>query len=173
MALDRRRLGSESQAIAFHEAGHAVMACHYGRSIRSVAVDFRNGWGLTETSTPGEMTAAEIWHEVMILFAGGEAEYRFAPYRRDLSPGSRFDCGRAFRLIRSSLESQPSLTLDRRWIELEAESTGRRLMRQAADLIGQPPLWRAVKAAAEILLQEGKVAGGRAEAVIHRALGPC
>jgi hypothetical protein len=160
----------DENAIAFHEAGHAVIACHLGRRLRQVSVDFRRGLGLTETTCPPALTEADVRQEVMILLAGGEAEYRFAPYRRRFSAGARFDIGRAFRLIRDLLDSKAT-TQDRRWIEPEAERVAKSLAEDVRLLIEQPVLWRGVRAAAAALLTQGRLPGMRAEAIIRMAAG--
>jgi hypothetical protein len=169
MLHDRFRWEGEGRAIAFHEAGHAVLAWYLGRTIERVRLEVDAGRGLTETSAPAQMTAEDLHQEAMILLGGGEAEFRFAPHRRGCSRGARFDWSRALRLIRESLDIKIK-TPDRRWLDREAEFIESRLAGEVRTLFEGPRLWQAVKAAAEALLQDGILSGPRAEAIIRTAL---
>lgn len=169
MLRDRCRWECEGRAIAFHEAGHAVLACRLGRTIERVSVELEAGRGLTETSAPARLTVDDLRQEAMILLGGGEAEFRFAPYRRGCSRGARFDWGRALRLIRESLDVQTE-TDDRRWLDREAEFIENRLAGEIRTLFEGPTLWQAVEAAAEALLRYGLLSGPQAEAIIRPAL---
>ena len=67
--------------LAYHEAGHALVALSFGARVKSVSFGPDGGFVRREPLTPGE-TPEEIERDLVIAFAGPEAE-RYAPQTWD------------------------------------------------------------------------------------------
>ena len=68
---------SESLRTAYHEAGHALIACALKHRIVSVSLD-RNGGRLRGEGLAPDATDEEIENALVVVFAGREAE-RYVP----------------------------------------------------------------------------------------------
>lgn len=80
MGADMGRF-SKQEAVAYHEAGHAVMAYHRQRGMKYATIEAaeRGGGHLQHTKTPGfrpdrKNQDARIKDEILILLAGPQAE---------------------------------------------------------------------------------------------------
>lgn len=67
------------RGIAFHEAGHAVVALHYGRLIGKMEIRPDDESGSTEVNWPSssEATKVDIEHLIVFLHAGGSAQAKY------------------------------------------------------------------------------------------------
>lgn len=86
------------QRIAIHESGHAIVANHLGRTVRSLSLSLKlGGLGGYAISTRPHMFTRETLHdEVMICLAGRAAEIAFG---LEASSGASADLAQATELI--------------------------------------------------------------------------
>jgi hypothetical protein len=73
-----------SLRLAYHEAGHALVALHMGRRVECVAVGVGGGV-VRQEALDAEATEEEIERGLVVVFAGPEAE-RYAPLRLERDP---------------------------------------------------------------------------------------
>src|SRR5713101_6138541 len=134
---------SHDEAVAYHEAGHAVVALALGRPVRRVSVlPDREQLGHCEFGK-GVFRPSEDWleREILIALGGIAAEARHTgDYAWDAADRDR-------QYVRQ-------LAM-RRAGERQAERLERRLLAKAEHLLAQEGLWRAVKLIAAELLQRG------------------
>jgi hypothetical protein len=71
-----------SLRLAYHEAGHALVALFLGRSVESVSIG-PGGGVVRQEPLPAEATDEEIKRGLVVVFAGQEAERYAPPQERD------------------------------------------------------------------------------------------
>jgi hypothetical protein len=140
---------TQKQIVGHHEAGHSVVAFHFGRSIRAVTID-SEGTGLTRCSelapearnTLPDTVWRELAHqEVYICLAGPIAEQHFAGTS---DPASwRIDLQRVDRW-RQALEARSNIVVP--------VAITRRLLTEKRS-------WNAVREIAAHLIQTGSMSG--------------
>jgi hypothetical protein len=148
----------ELTAVAYHEAGHAVLAMALGRPIQKVSVapnDLRLGHcefkkGLIRPSHDYVET------QILIFFGGLAAEARFrGTYEWD---GAAQD-----------LRGIRELTKRRAGGEKQIARLERRMLDKAEYLLGQPELWLAVERIASELVAKTTISGRAAEHLFRHA----
>jgi hypothetical protein len=161
---DARRPPRRAIAVAFHEAGHAVMGWHLGVAFRTISIRGTprcRGWvWFCRDFSPGPHTVdkSALERAVLVYLAGPLAAW---PYeRRFRAPSAQHDLERAYRLIEQGCGSDEE-TRDR-WA---------RLRERAWNVLGRDDLWRAVSALARVLLARGTLTGREARTIIARAVG--
>jgi hypothetical protein len=151
---------SDLAVVAYHEAGHAVMAFHCRRGLRDTTVDAGEGRGLSVSLSvnrdvrhkfPPRLWRALVRQEVCICLAGPIAEQRF----------SGVSDPDAWRVDVEMAES---------WLEeLEPDANVRELSAITRELLREKRTWAAVSKVAASLLETGLVSGPKVE-TICRAL---
>ena len=101
---DTERDSEETQVVAWHEAGHAVIGHLFGKDITKVTiVPSTSGAGGVTFSTPTKtrlLSSTDIRHEVMELYGGRLAEFLFYSEDKDkITTGASNDIERATSLI--------------------------------------------------------------------------
>jgi hypothetical protein len=168
LTLSRTDLPGEpapgSTALAYHEAGHAVMGWHLGAGFRSVSI--RRGprcsgwvWFCEALPADKERIDSRDWERaVLIYLAGPLAAW---PYeRRFRAPSARQDLERAYALVEKTAGTAQ-----------EAREQWARLRELAWNILGREDLWRAVSALAQALLERETLTGREARRVIAAACG--
>jgi ATP-dependent Zn protease len=137
-----------SEATAYHEAGHAVMALALGRPVDRVSVRPNSEMlGVCHFRKP-VFRPSEDWleREILIALAGLAAEARHTGvYAWD-------EAGRDRRYVEE-------LALQRAGSAKQAARLERRLLSKAEHVLSQDGNWRAVERLAAELLRRGEVSG--------------
>jgi hypothetical protein len=156
----RRRL----TALAYHEAGHAVVAVRLGHRLGPVTIrpdrdgQFlgRANYRFTDTRWGGDPT---------VVLAGYYAEKRHAQSTNWLG-GSHGDIGEADR----ALDRLCGPTTDD---NRDAKAKLWRLWeRGAREIVKDPDIWRAIEALAAVLLEKKTLSGRAAKAIIEPIIWP-
>lgn len=141
--------------VAYHEAGHAVMALHLGDEVVSVRIqpDDEDRPGLTETT--GKRKSIE--EQALCLLAGGRAEMLAQPGSQEVSVLARKDEQCLVNLLHDHLHSQEfeGDTLDKAY-----EATGP-LAEKATQLLKRH--WQVVVAIADALIARPELSGAQAQ----------
>lgn len=155
-------MAGDLMALAYHEAGHAVMAHILGVGIKTVRIEPENHDGQTEV-----IQSPQHWRDhVTLLLAGGRAEFRYDPVRSKTSHASVGDSGRIQTCLGNHVDPSGMSDLeekDRKIEELDTELTTK--CQQIID-----DNWPAVKALAKELFAMHKICGARATDIIEAAL---
>jgi len=149
---------SPTEATAFHEAGHAVMALALGRPVACVSVlPTRQFLGTCEFGK-AVFRPSEDWleREMLIALAGLAAEARFSgDYPWD---GAARDQDYA-----------EDLALQRAGTARKASRLLRRMLSKAEHLLAQEENWRAVETMAAELLRVGEISGRAARHIYEES----
>jgi ATP-dependent Zn protease len=149
------------EAVAYHEAGHAVAALALGRPVQHVSVlPDRENLGLCEFRK-GAFRPSEDWleREILISLAGIAAEARFTGnYAWD-------GASRDLQFVRR-------LAVERAG-ERRAERLERRMLSKVEHLLAQEGHWRAVELIAAELLARGAISGRAARHLFDQGCGEC
>jgi hypothetical protein len=156
-----RGVPAHPSAIAFHEAGHAVMGWHLGAMFRSVSIrggPHCRGWvWFCEDLAARDPTQGSDWeHAALIYLAGPLAAWPHERRFRALS--ARRDLERAYDLVERACRSAT-----------QAREQWGQLRERAWNVLGREDLWQAVSALARALLRWGTLTGREARAVISAA----
>jgi len=145
-------------AVAYHEAGHAVVALALGRPVQLVTVlPDKQRLGRCEFGK-GKTKPTDDWleREVLIALAGLAAEARYT---------GRYDWGGAQQDLRG-VEQLASLRAGtKHW-----ERLSRRLLAKVEHLLEQPGHWRAVELIAAELVRAGEISGRAAKHFFEQGL---
>ena len=149
-------------AVAFHEAGHAVMAWYLGRRFRSVSIVPRSGsrgrvWFCEPLSGWGrECVPAPSEEAVMIYLAG---------------PLAAWPLERRFRAMSSIVDLTHAERLVARWAGPGADGAEclARLRERAWNVLGRDDLWRGVTVLARCLVRRKRITGSMARRIIANA----
>lgn len=165
-AKDRKRM----ERVAYHEAGHAVASVLLGVGLRSVTIvpdAGRGTLGLCQGTPPGRgfrpdaavdgRTMRRLQDQVMVLLAGGIAEYEFT--RRHNHRGCDHDYRVAADLAGYACGGGKELEFFLGWLGERV----RGLLRNRAH-------WPAVEALAAALMERRTIGGADARRVIHEAI---
>jgi hypothetical protein len=156
---ERETLGvpASPAAIAFHEAGHAVMGWHLGATFRSVSI--RGGphcrgwvWFCEDLAARGF-----DWERAALIYLAGPLA-AWPHERRFRALSARLDLERAYDLVERACSSAT-----------EARERWGLLRERGWNVLGREDLWRAVRALARALLRRGTLTGREARAVISAA----
>lgn len=154
-----RRQSDQRWKTAIHEAGHAVVARHLGIRPRGVSIisDHHShgrflpripAWFLRETNE-GVDSARALWyaaHAVTVMFAGPEAERRFAG--RYNHRAAQTDYERALHIASSYCGSEDDTNAFLKW---------RRIVAQ--EFIRLTHIWFATRTLAQELIRRGDILG--------------
>jgi hypothetical protein len=139
---DRRR-------IAYHEAGHAVLACHFGMPVNSVTL------GDSEGQVSRESTGVDFV-DAVVAYAGLEAECRYMGVDADnvILTGQFSDALRALGVLSARADRLTDLGLDGDAALLDeiADATAQARWIVAAE-------WSGIERVAGALLSEGRLTG--------------
>lgn len=149
----------DQTTVAFHEAGHAVMALALGRPVHKVSIhpnDMRLGHCELK---PGAFRPTQdvVEMQVLILLGGLVAEARYSG--RYAWDGAAQDL-RFVRTLTSSRAGGPR----------QIERLERRMLQKAEHLLDQPENWRAVQRIAEELLKVTTISGRAARHLYDEVL---
>ena len=148
---------SAEEAVAYHEAGHAVVALALGRPVHFVSIlPDRINLGLCEFQK-GVFRPSEDWleREILISLGGIAAEARHTgEYAWD---GAARDeqYVRRLAILRAG--------------ERQAERLQRRLLAKAENLLSKEGHWQAVELIAAELLRRGQISGRTARHLFEQA----
>ena len=161
--------GKTQERTAYHEAGHAVIARHYGHDIFELTIDPQvahtygrmthqgHSESLPDSSTPAaiaEILIPMIMKKISICLAGAAAEYIYKgepkKFKNTLS-GS--DIGDAKELL-NKFKMEPSVIIMRGFFH------------DVVSLLKSK--WAAVEALADALIQKGTISGEEAIKIIER-----
>jgi hypothetical protein len=139
-----RHLGSEAvkQEAAYHEAGHAVIACALGCKVRFVIID-PNGGGECQCDDPPE---GERDRKIMLCFAGPAAQRKHKPSSWKSWHGND-DYRKAVELVQGLGVSDERVTA---------------LIRETLALVEQH--WARIERFAQVLLERGTLQGDEIDA---------
>lgn len=154
------------EALAYHEAGHAVVACHFGRQVGPVRIDAGTVTGTAQVGegfTPDHQALDRI--KLMIYLAGGRAERIFDPCADTRMP-SHDDESRVAQIIDEHLRAKHGRYAD---VEIEADTINGDLAKQTDELVRTPKIWKAIQALAAALLDKHRLDGSEAEQIIQEA----
>jgi ATP-dependent Zn protease len=147
-----------SEATAYHEAGHAVVALALGRPVHRVSIlADRERLGTCEFGKP-VFRPSEDWleREALIALGGLAAEARFTGvYALDGAARDR--------------QYVASLALQRAGNARKAERLERRLLSKVEHLLTQEDNWRSVERIAAELLRAGSISGRAARHFFEEA----
>jgi hypothetical protein len=141
---------------AFHEAGHAVAYCHFGRGIEYAAVSAEGSRiggvcvCLPRVSGPSALTAPIGVHreicrrELICTMAGGVVDIRRG---RDVS-GAAMDASEALALARRFWEREE----DARTVLKEASAA-------TTAFVAEPEVWAQITTVADVLIKDGRIEG--------------
>ena len=149
------------EAVAYHEAGHAVAALALGRPVQHVSVVAdRQNLGKCEFDK-GVFRPSEDWveREILISLAGLAAEARYT---------GRYAWGGAAR----DLQFVRRLAGERAG-ERRAERLERRLLAKVEHLLAQEGHWRAVELIAAELRRRGEISGRTARHLFEQGCASC
>ena len=149
------------EAVAYHEAGHAVAALALGRPVHLVSVlPDRERLGQCEFRK-GVFRPSEDWleREILISLAGLAAEARHT---------GEYDWGGA----RRDLQYVRRLTVERAG-ERRAARLERRLLSKAEHLLAQEGHWQAVELIVAELLRLGTISGRAARHLFDQGCAAC
>jgi hypothetical protein len=155
------RRPSSDEAVAYHEAGHAVVALALGRPVQSVSIQpDRVHLGTCEFQKGAfRPTADWIEREILISLAGLAAEARYTgDYAWD-------GAGRDLQYVRR-------LTVERAGLR-RAERLERRLLSKVEHLLAQEGNWRAVELIVAELLRRGEISGRAARHLFEEGRAAC
>lgn len=146
-----------SEATAYHEAGHAVMALALGRPVTEVSVmpDRERAGFCHFGKSPTRPSEDWLEREMLISLAGVAAEARFT---------GEYDwaaAGRDLQQVRKFAESRAG--------EKRAERLERRLLAKAEHLLSQDDNWQAVTLIAAELIRLGTISGRAARHLYEQA----
>jgi ATP-dependent Zn protease len=157
--MDRRADGTQEQATAYHEAGHAVVALALGRPVAGVSIrPDREALGLCQFGK-AVFRPSEDWveREILIALAGLAAEARHTgEYAWDAA-------GRDWRYA-------ASLAADRAGNDRKAQRLLRRHLAKVENVLGRDENWRAVERMAAELLRLGEISGRAARHLYEESL---
>jgi hypothetical protein len=142
--------------VAFHEAGHAVIAAYFGKRVLGITMLTGENANAATTMTALEPTAPRsvIEAEIEVCLAGLCAELIGFGQHHD---GHRFDLEHAdgwiARVSRETRESRDEIL--------------HRLERTVQDVLRQPTLWGAVETVADYLLRYGAIDGATIAAIMQ------
>jgi ATP-dependent Zn protease len=137
-----------TEATAYHEAGHAVMALALGRPVDRVSVrPSKELLGVCHFRKP-VFRPSEDWveREILIALAGLAAEARHT------GTYARAEADR-------DLQYAADLALERAGSAKQAARLERRMLAKAEHLLAQDGNWRAVERLAAELLRKGEISG--------------
>jgi hypothetical protein len=156
MARPKRRRHDDPESTAYHEAGHAAIAVHFGRKVHGVSiVPVEDTLGHCRHTVPGAWfhpdydtsprarRAIEDW--VMILFAGFHAETHFAGWRNHV--GASSDMRRAVDLL-SYLACGEELDKYLAWLNVRSKN-----------LVEWELNWRPIECIARELMERREISG--------------
>ena len=166
---DRRTLS------AYHEAGHAVVACDQGVRVHGISIvpdEGRMGHIAIDTlllnrlaptfmHNKGAKNRFAMERHVMVLQGGHAAVHRLYPARKELanaSDGEGSDRNIAMGLLRSFAVSK-----------LEAERYYQWLDSRTEGIVASPMRWYQIEVLAEALLAHGKLGARRVREIIKKA----
>ena len=133
--------------IAYHEAGHAVVAQLFNRDVRRVSINgLSSGAGGYTLIVPDENLLKSkriIEEDIIIMYAGRASEQLYFEDKKDITVGASSDISQATRLIKSMVESFGFLDND--IINLTGDSLSKKekedeMRKIAARLYGQTVL---------------------------------
>jgi ATP-dependent Zn protease len=149
------------EAVAYHEAGHAVVALALGRPVHGVSVlPDRENLGLCEFKK-GAFRPSDDWleREILISLAGLAAEaLHTGHYAYD-------GAARDFQFVRR-------LAVERAG-ERRAERLQRRLLAKVEHLLAHEENWRAVELIAAELMRRGSISGRAARHLFDQGRDAC
>jgi ATP-dependent Zn protease len=152
---------SSEEAVAYHEAGHAVVALALGRPVHCVSIlPDRVNLGLCEFHK-GVCRPSDDWieREILISLAGLAAEARHTGnYAWD---GAARD-----------LQYVRRLTVERAG-ERRAERLERRMLAKVEHLLAREDNWGAVERIVAELLRRGAISGRAARHLFEQGRNPC
>ena len=137
---------TDDELTAYHEAGHAVMALHHGRTIHLVSARPSSRWlgvchfGKGRTKTPADVVEAEI----LIALSGMAAEKMAGGSYNLLGAGSDIDLAGVWAGDRAGRNAERLL---------------QRMLDKAEHILGKPHLWNAVTAIAKELGLKTELSG--------------
>ncbi len=137
-----------SEATAYHEAGHAVVALALGRPVHAVSIlpDHRHAGICAFGKAVFRPTEDWVEREVLISLAGLAAEAQFTgDYCWDAA-------GRDLQYARTLLR-------ERAGNERAADRLERRMLSKVEHILSRPANWRAVQRVAAELLRLGEISG--------------
>ena len=149
----------EEVAVAYHEAGHAVVALALGRPVHRVSVRPSEQWLGRCEFRKGRLRASQdpVETEILIMLAGLAAEARHTgEYAWD---GADHD-----------LWYVRSLTERRAGGEKQAERLERRMLDKTEHELDRPGVWEAVERIAAALLRETVISGRAARHLFDEAV---
>ena len=149
----------EETSVAYHEAGHAVVALAMGRPVHRVSVQPSGQWLGRCEFQKGTIRRAHdpIEAEILIMLGGLAAEARHSgEYAWD---GAERD-----------LWAVRSLTERRATGERQVERLERRMLDKVEHLLDRPGMWPAVEKIAEDLIKHTAISGRAARHIYDEAI---
>ena len=153
------------RAIAFHEAGHAVMGWHCGARFRSVTLRAARGasggvWFCEALRPESLKSRPQVERAALIYMAGPMAAWPFE--RRFRAASARRDLEQAYALVQS-LTQQGAAT----WHD--ARALWGLLKERTWNILAEDRAWRAVCTLAQALIERETLSGRAARSLIERA----
>lgn len=160
--------------VAYHEAGHAVVAHRLDRRIKRIWIDGETGNGGTDVNIPAGRTPEERFEEeILNLLAGREAAHLHDPEQGQTGTWASADLMHAMTFVRGHLsETQDAWEWEEERLETETDAVIGRLTERTQEIIGRPENWAAIVALATALIAKNELTGEEAIAIIEGAKAP-
>ncbi len=158
-----------TRGLAYHEAGHVVVAWYFGRPIGSVSIMPAEQSGHSEIGK-SRVQAGEAWEqESMILLAGGRAQKRVDPKGVISGIGAFSDEAKVIGHIQQHLRRNRGELGDR--LDDETDRIRGRLCQETENILDRPEIWRAVEIVAEALSEKHRLDADEVTRMIEGAPG--
>lgn len=153
------------ELIAFHEAGHAIMALAVGRSVKSVDVHAKGtrlgvckmNKGRTGKAQSSKASTDTLEGELLILLGGMAAEAKRSGKYNMMGASQDLKQAEKLAMMRAGNANQAGKVL-------------KRAMDKVHHLLGQSEVWAAVKVVASGLVENGSMSGKQAKHIYEMEL---
>lgn len=138
------------RSLAYHEAGHVVLALHFGRRIGTLTIDRDHHKGGAAISDPSAEPEDQV-RQALIALAGGSAQEKFLPGSGTCE--FAFVGGASFTDVAQAHEYLASAYGEK----VDSDKLYYECTERVDALLDHPKLWRAVVGVAEALYQNGSL----------------